>query len=346
MFTVFRRIEDLMVFLVRIVLLAFMVFALVGMGIWAWDHFKPKKQEASMASVTEAPLDWKDAKLDLKFMEEETGRDLNSMSTQVAIEKRLADPELRPSFQKADGLLRGFIYKDTAARKRIEKENSSQGLEPIHPLLKGDAVPSADEVARQIKMREARENSCCDKEAADAAAAAVDAAWTARRINLTREDMMARAAVDAAAEAATDAAADDEEMLSNPVNLATEINDRAQMAEMEHGEGSYAAYIKGLPAGLQLVLANEKLSAKLQQQSAAQIVSTLLTNYTMAFDRTAQTLRGEDPDAQKWDFGGIETAFLTMLVSCLVMVVMVLVMIRMERHMRQMSQQAERDHKS
>ena len=55
MFTVFRRIEDLMVFLVRIVLPAFMVFALVGMGIWAWDHFKPKKQEASMASVTQAP---------------------------------------------------------------------------------------------------------------------------------------------------------------------------------------------------------------------------------------------------------------------------------------------------
>ena len=336
MFTIFRRIEDVMVFIVRLVLLAFTIFALIGMATWGWNHFKPKKPDAVSAFTTQTPLDWKDAKLDLKFMEEETGRDLNGMSSQVAIEKRLASPELRPSFQQADGLLRGFIYKDTAARKRIEKENSGQGLEPIHPLLKGDAIPSADEVARQTKMREARENSCCDKEAADEAAAAVDAAWTARRINLTREDKMARAAAEAAAEAAS---ASEDEMLNDPVNLASEINDRAQMAEMEHGEGSYAAYIKGLPAGLQQVLANEKLSAKLQQQSASQIVTTLLTNYTMAFDRTAQTMRGENPDEEKWDFSSVETAFLTMLVSCLVMVVMVLVMIRMERHMRTMSQQ-------
>ena len=337
MFTIFRRIEDALVFLVRIVLLAFSVFALIGMGMWGWDQLKPKKPDAAYAA-TQTPLDWKDAKLDLKFMEEETGRDLNGMSNQVAMEKRLADPALRPSFQKADGLLRGFIYKDTAARKRVEKENSSQGLEPVHPLLKGDALPSADEVARQIKMREARETSCCDKEAADAAAAEVDAAWTARRISLTREDMMARAAVDAAAAAATDAAAADDEMLSDPVNLASEIHERAQLAEMEHGEGSYIAYINGLPAGLQLVLANEQLSAKLQKQPATQIVTTLLTNYSMAFDRTAQKLRGEDPDAQKWDFTSVETAFITMLVTCLVMVVMVLVMIRMERHMRGMSQ--------
>ena len=346
MFTIFRRIEDVMVFLVRLVLLAFMIFALIGMGAWGWNHFKPKKPDAMSVFAPQTPLDWKDAKLDLKFMEEETGRDLNGLSSQVSIEKRLANPELRPSFQQADGLLRGFVYKDTAARKRIEKENSGQGLEPIHPLLKGDAIPSADEVARQTKMREARENSCCDKEAADEAAAAVDAAWTARRINLTREDMMARAAVEAAADAAAEAATSEDEMLNDPVNLASEINDRAQMAEMEHGEGSYAAYIKGLPAGLQQVLANEKLTAKLQQQSASQIVTTLLTNYTMAFDRTAQTMRGENPDEEKWDFTGMETVFLTMLVSCLVMVVMVLVMIRMERHMRNMSQQTGRDQKS
>lgn len=343
MFTIFRRIEDLLVFLVRIVLLAFSVFALIGMGMWGWDHLKPKKPEPAYAAAAQTPLDWKDAKLDLKFMEEETGRDLNGMSNQVPMEKRLADPALRPSLQKADGLLRGFVYKDVAARKRIEQENGGQGLEPIHPLLKGDATPSADDVARQIKMREARENSCCDKKAADAAAAEVDAAWTARRISFSREDRMARAAADAAADAAAAAAAasDETEVQNDPVNLASEINDRAASAEIEHGEGAYAAYIKGLPAGLEQVLANEKLASKLQTQSAAQIVSTLLTNYSMAFDRTAQKLRGEDPDAEKWDFTSVETAFITMLVTCLVMVVMVLVMMRMERHMRDMSRNSK-----
>ena len=333
MLNMLRRVEDVFVQIIRIVLLAFSVFVLVGMGAWLWDHYKPKKPEAP---VTAAALNWKDASYDLKFMEEETGRDLSNVSHQVPMEKRLADPALRPSFQKADGLLRGFIYKDPAARKRIEKENSAQGLDPVHPLLKGDAMPSADEVSRQIKMREARENSCCDKEAADAAAAEADAAWTARRISLPKRDPAVEAAVEAAIAAAQ--AADSDEMLVDPVNLASEINDRAQSAEIEHGEGSYAAYLAGLPAALQKVMANENLANKLQQQSASQIVSTLLTNYTMSFDRTAQVLKGENPDAEKWDFLSVDTAFASMLISCLVMVVMVLVLIRMERHMRTMGE--------
>ena len=333
MLNMLRRVEDLFVQIIRIVLLAFSVFVLVGMGAWLWDHYKPKKPETP---VTAAALNWKDASYDLKFMEEETGRDLSNVSHQVPMEKRLADPALRPSFQKADGLLRGFIYKDPAARKRIEKENSAQGLDPVHPLLKGDAMPSADEVGRQIKMREARDNSCCDKEAADAAAAEADAAWTARRISLPKRDPAVEAAVEAAIAAAE--GADSDEMLVDPVNLASEINDRAQSAEIEHGEGSYAAYLAGLPSALQKVMANENLANKLQQQSASQIVSTLLTNYTMSFDRTAQVLKGENPDADKWDFLSVDTAFASMLISCLVMVVMVLVLIRMERHMRTMGQ--------
>ena len=49
-------------------------------------------------------------------------------------------------------------------------------------------------------------------------------------------------------------------------------------------------------------------------------------------------LKGENPDAEKWDFLSVDTAFASMLISCLVMVVMVLVLIRMERHMRTMGQ--------
>lgn len=329
MLTLLRRAEDLLIQVLRLVLLAFSIFVLVGMGHWLWNYYQPTKPDA-IAGTT---LDWKDAPYDLKFMEEETGRDLNGLSSAIPLEKRLTDPALRPDWRKADGLLRGFIYKDVAARKRIEKENSGQGLEPIHPLLKGDAMPSADDIARQIKMREARENSCCDKEAADAAAAEVDAAWTARRITFNREDRMARAADAAAAEAIAEAMSDDD-MLQDPVNLASEIHDRAQAAEMEHGEGSYAAFIKGLPAALEQVLGNEALATKLQRQPASQIVGTLLINYTLSFDRTALKLRGENPDVEKKEFLGIDTAFATMLISCLVMVMMALVMIRMERHMR------------
>lgn len=347
MLSLLRRAEDLLIQVLRLVLLAFSIFLIIGMGRWIWDHYQSKKPDVAVATPT--ALNWQQAPYDLKYMEEETGRDLNGMSHSTPMEKRLADPALRPEFLKADGLLRGYIYKDVAARKRIEKDNSGQGLEPIHPLLKGDALPSADEVNRQIKMREARENSCCDKEAADAAAAEVDAAWTARRITFNSEDRIARAATQAAAEAAASAAADaaaeasGDEMLTDAVNLASEINDRAQAAEMEHGEGAYAAYLKGLPAALQAVLGNEKLASKLQQQSASQIVTTLMTNYTLSFDRTAMKIRGDNPDAEKWEFLGIDTAFATMLISCLVMVMMALVMIRIERHMR--SSIAGADHK-
>lgn len=328
MLNLMRRAEDLLIQVLRLVLLAFSVFVIIGMGNWLWDHYKPRNSDAAQAAVT--ALNWKEAPYDLKFMAEETGRDLSGMSHVEPMEKRLADPALRPDFRKADGLLRGFIYKDTAARKRIEKESGSQGLEPIHPLLKSDAMPSDDEVNRQIKMREAREHACCDKEAADAAAAAVDAAWTARRIVLKPDERMVRAAADAEAM---------DEMQMDAVNLTSEIHDRAQAAEAEHGEGAYAAYIKGLPAALQAVLGNDALAGKLQQQPTPQIVSTLLTNYTLSFDRTAMKLRGDSPDEQKWEFLGLDTAFATMLISCLIMVMMVLVLIRIERQLRSPSGQ-------
>lgn len=337
MLNVFSRIEDALVQIVRVVLLVFSVFVLLGMGWWLWDHYQPQKSQP----VATAALDWKDAPYDLQFMEDETERDMSGMGNALPLEKRLADPALRPSFQQADGLLRGFVYKDPAQRKRVELENSSQGLMPLHPLLKGDALPSPAEVKRQIQLREARENACCDSEAADAAAAAVDAEISAQRIAFTREDRAVAAAAAAAADAAVEALVDAEQTLSEPVNLAAEIHDRASAAEMEHGAGAYEAYVKGLPAALEKVLAKESLAARLQQQPAQQIVNTLLINYTLAFDRTAQRLKGENPDQEKWQFSSMETAFTTMLIACLVMVIMVLVLIRMERHMRVMSQQAK-----
>jgi hypothetical protein len=139
MLTLLRRAEDLLIQVLRLVLLAFSIFVLFGMGHWIWDHYKPKKPDIATAGAT--ALNWKDAPYDLKYMEEETGRDLSVLGNAVPMEKRLADPALRPDFRKADGLLRGFIYRDTAARKRVETENSSQGLDPIHPCSRAMPCP-------------------------------------------------------------------------------------------------------------------------------------------------------------------------------------------------------------
>jgi hypothetical protein len=306
-----RRIEDLLVQVVRVVLLVFSLLVLVGMALWTWESFRPGKAEAPQAVAQE--LNWKDARPDLQFVVDETSRDLGAGGGEPAMEKRLADPALRPAFQKADALVRAYVNKDPARRERTERDNQARGLAPLHPLLQGDALPSEAEVQRRIQERGQREG---DTGAVDAAA---DAA--------------------AAAAASTD---EEDGWMVEPVDTAAAIHERAQAAELEHGKGAYAAYVQGLPAALEQVFGNAALEPRLQAQTAQQILSTVLLNYTLSLDNAARALRGEDSHgSSSWKerFGAVETAFWSMLMSFLVLVVMVLVFIRMERHLRVISQQ-------
>lgn len=311
-----RRIEDLLVQVVRVVLLVFSLLVLVGMALWTWESFRPGKAEAPQAVAQE--LNWKDARPDLQFVVDETSRDLGAGGGEPAMEKRLADPALRPAFQKADALVRAFVNKDPARRERTERDHQARGLAPLHPLLQGDALPSEADVQRHIQERGQREGD----------AGAVDAAADA-------------AAADAAAAAAASADEEDSWMV-DPVDTAAAIHERAQAAELEHGKGAYAAYVQGLPAALEQVFGNAALQPRLQAQTAQQILSTVLLNYTLSLDNAARALRGEDSHgSSSWKerFGAVETAFWSMLMSFLVLVVMVLVFIRMERHLRVISQQ-------
>ncbi len=306
-----RRIEDLLVQVVRVVLLVFSLLVLVGMALWTWESFRPGKAEAPQAVAQE--LNWKDARPDLQFVVDETSRDLGAGGGEPAMEKRLADPALRPAFQKADALVRAYVNKDPARRERTERDNQARGLAPLHPLLQGDALPSEADVQRRIQERGQREGD----------AGAVDAA------------------VDAAAAAAASTGEEDGWMVE-PVDTAAAIHERAQAAELEHGKGAYAAYVQGLPAALEQVFGNAALEPRLQAQTAQQILSTVLLNYTLSLDNAARALRGEDSHgSSSWKerFGAVETAFWSMLMSFLVLVVMVLVFIRMERHLRVISQQ-------
>lgn len=311
-----RRIEDLLVQVVRVVLLVFSLLVLVGMALWTWESFRPGKAEAPQAVAQE--LNWKDARPDLQFVVDETSRDLGAGGGEPAMEKRLVDPALRPAFQKADALVRAFVNKDPARRERTERDHQARGLAPLHPLLQGDALPSEADVQRRIQERGQREGD----------AGAVDAAADA-------------AAADA--EAAAAASADEEDSwMVDPVDTAAAIHERAQAAELEHGKGAYAAYVQGLPAALEQVFGNAALEPRLQAQTAQQILSTVLLNYTLSLDNAARALRGEDSHgSSSWKerFGAVETAFWSMLMSFLVLVVMVLVFIRMERHLRVISQQ-------
>uniref|UniRef100_UPI0035A0385B hypothetical protein n=1 Tax=Delftia acidovorans TaxID=80866 RepID=UPI0035A0385B len=245
-----RRIEDLLVQVVRVVLLVFSLLVLVGMALWTWESFRPGKAEAPQAVAQE--LNWKDARPDLQFVVDETSRDLGAGGGEPAMEKRLADPALRPAFQKADALVRAYVNKDPARRERTERDNQARGLAPLHPLLQGDALPSEADVQRRIQERGQREGD----------AGAVDAP------------------ADAAAAAAASTGEEDGWMVE-PVDTAAAIHERAQAAELEHGKGAYAAYVQGLPAALEQVFGNAALEPRLQAQTAQQILSTVLLNYTL-----------------------------------------------------------------
>jgi hypothetical protein len=150
-----------------------------------------------------------------------------------------------------------------------------------------------------------------------------------------------------AAAAARSTEDEDSSWFSEPFDIPCAIHERAQMAESEHGAGSYAAYVQGLPTALEQVLGHAELGPRLQQQAVSHMVGTVLTNYTISFDQAARALRG-DAEADSDDSllnlysKAAETAFWSMLMSLLVLVVMVVVFIRMERHLRVISERAVR----
>lgn len=323
--SILRRVEDGLVQVVRVVLLAFSLVVLVALALWVWDSWRGHKPANADLSAP-AALPWKDAKLDLDYVVAETGRDLGNAGNQLSLVQRLADAQLRPSFQKADQLIRGFVNQDPAARARVEAENSSRGLAPMHPLLEGTGAPDPALVQRLLKA-EREEGNTAVAAAADAVDAAADAAT--------------------AAAAASNAEEEDTSWFSEPFDIANAIHERAQMAESEHGPGSYAAYVQGLPAALQQVLGNKDLAPRLQQQAANSLSNMVLTNYTMSFDQAARQLRGDSDSSDSTSLLDLynkaaETAFWSMLMSLLVLVVMVVVFIRMERHLRVMSERAQR----
>lgn len=310
--TVLRRMEDVLVQVVRCVLLAFSLVVLIALAVWVWDQWRGSAKASAEAAQPTA-LNWKDARLDLPFVVEETGRDLGNAGNQIPLEKRLTDPALRPAFQKTDQLLRGFVEQDAEQRARVEQENNGQGLAPINPLLEGAQPPAADVVERLVRTNQVRQ----------AVSAVVDAASAA---------------------AAASEGSEEDSWLSDPMDLTQALHERAQMAEDEHGPGSYTAYVQGLPAALAQVLGNKDLAPRLQLQPANNLVNMVLVNYTLSFDKAARALRGDEPEEETrfWDLGrkAMETAFWSMLMSFLVLVVMVVVFLRMERHLRVMSEHA------
>lgn len=324
-----RRVEDVFVQLVRIVLLAFSLVVLLAMASYLWDKTWGKSQGEAPANVA-----WQSLAPDLQFVVEETGRDMGLQSSERAFTDSVTRPQLRTAFQQADAVVRQFIAQKPEHHARIEKDNESLGLAELHPLLQGDTVPTQAQIDAYEQSKQAKENArhappqdaeaALDSDAAHAAAMATDAAAEA---------------VAATAACCTD---DDTTYWTDPVDVALAVHERATQVQSEYDAQAYVAYVTGAPKALERVLNDSTLAPKLHDLPVSRLVDMVLTNYSISFSRA---ITGEETSQSLWDsfFDSLELTMWSLIMSFLVMVVFVVMVIRMEKHLRLLSQQGLRN---
>ncbi|WP_370680630.1 hypothetical protein [Comamonas sp. GB3 AK4-5] len=306
MFTFLRRIEDLLVQVVRVVLLAFSLVVLVALALWVWDSVRGNKS-ASSALSEPAALNWKDAKLDLAYVVAETGRDLGN--SQIPLAKRLSDPLLRPSFQQADQAIRAFINQNPAQRERVESESGGRGLAPLNVLLQGKDMPDAALVQRLIKDEQENGRAAyvssedSDDEENGYFSEPLEVAYAIHERAQMAESEHGAGAYVAYVQGLPAAL---QQVFGN-ADLAPQLQQQAASSLMSMVLTNYT-------------ITFDQAARVLRGDSSEDGDTSLLNLYNKA----------------------AETAFWSMLMSLLVLVVMVVVFIRMERHLRVMSERPQR----
>ena len=169
------KLEDVFVQIIRLVLVIFALVVLVALGLMLWG--KATSSSHSGNSATSTTRVWGEFQPDMKFVLEETGRDVDVNANSQSLQESLTDPQLRTAFQKIDTLLRDFVAQQPEQHARVERDNEARGFAPKHPLLIGDAVPSAAQAAAAIKDYDARmerlRSGETEEESADSARTAV-----------------------------------------------------------------------------------------------------------------------------------------------------------------------------
>jgi hypothetical protein len=306
MFTFLRRIEDLLVQVVRVVLLVFSLVVLVALALWVWDSVRGNKSSSSALSEP-AALNWKEAKLDLAYVVAETGRDLGG--SQIPLAKRLSDPQLRPSFLQADQIIRAFINQNPAQRERVEQENGGRGLAPLNVLLQGKDMPDATLVQRMLK--EELENGRAaylpsddsDDEENGYFSEPLEVAYSIHERAQMAESEHGAGAYAAYVQGLPAAL---QQVFGN-ADLAPQLQQQAASSLMSMVLTNYT-------------IPFDQAARVLRGDNSEDGDTSLLNLYNKA----------------------AETAFWSMLMSLLVLVVMVVVFIRMERHLRVMSERPQR----
>ena len=328
--SLFSKLEDVLVQVIRVVLFCFAIFVLFGLASYLWErHVSSRFDEKQKPTV-----DWSSLKPDMKFVTEETGRDLGIYVPDESMIDRLTDSKLRPAFQQFDAAVRKYVAEQPAVHARVEKENAARGLAPLNVLLEADKVPTAEQIEAFKKQEAEREKAEQERierlmmEGAEAeeSEAAADAAAAATA-----------AAVAAAAEAVTCCDSEiPEAMFSEPVDPARVLHERAlQMQAENNDKDAYGRFVLGASEAMTLVLKDTTLQKKLREQSIARTMDMVLTNYSISFSR-AISEANEDSSESLWDrlFSSIEFSLWSLILSFLVLVLVAIMSVRTERHMR------------
>lgn len=323
-----RKIEDVFVLLVRIVLLAFSLLVLVAMGSYLWEQMRGK------AATSATTVVWSEVQPDMQYVVEETGRDMGMQVASFALEESLSNAQLRPAFQQADAAVRNFVAAKADHHAEVERNNEARGLAAPNPLLIGDAVPTAQQIADYQHAQADQEKAAAERLAQWLSSDTADAAV---------ED--ATAAAEASAVAAADSCCSDSNHMmywTEPVDIAQMLHERAATAQSEHGEPAYAAFIQGAPTAIERVLGDAKLAPKLHDLPVYRMVDMVLTNYAISFSRAISPSE-ETPDSV-WSrfFSSLELTMWSLIMGFLVMVVLVVAVLRIERHLRHLSESASR----
>lgn len=308
-----RKIEDVLVQVIKLVLLAFALWILAGLAKHLYDKAWPTKDTAASTATA---VNWNDVRPDMQFVLEETGRDLGLHVTDKQLQERLTDAQLRPAFQKADQLLRDFVAQKAEHHAQIEKDNESRGLAPLHPLLAGEALPTAPDIAVIAQAQQAATSAH-----ANASEAHMEQLWGASD--------------SAAAAEASDA--EDACCWTEAVDVAQALHNSATQA---YGDAGYAAYVLGAPAAIETVLKDATLEPKLREMTVSRLLDTVLTNYSISFSRAVSEQDSDSSNSDNlWEslFSSIELTMWSVILSFLVLVVFVVMLIRMEKHLGRMS---------
>lgn len=319
-----RKIEDIFVLIVRLVLLAFSVVVLVALAQYTWDKYVRTKDGDTASKVA-----WSELQPDMKYVVEETGRDMGISTSEQAFHDSLGNATLRPAFKQVDSLVRNFVALKPEHHAEVEKNHEAKGLAPLNPLLVGDSTPTKAQVdayaKEQAELAQAKEKAENER---------------LERLLGIAESVEASSEAEAAeaADASSCCSSSDESMWTDPVDVALALHKSAADIQSGYNEKAYQAYVLGAPKALELVLSDATLAPKLHDLPVSRLVDMVLTNYTISFSRAA----GEfDETDSLWEraFNSLELTMWSLILSFFVMVVMLMMAVRMERHIRTISEQ-------